>query len=121
MKLFNPIILLLVLLATGCAKHLESINVNPNSPDHVSNPGLLLTNVIRGAANTHFDRSFDRGSVANMPCPRATGIRSSAPAEPASPSAARTCAMRVRICSSSSCHCAVRLLSSSTSRTAAAP
>ena len=64
MKLFTPIILLFVLLAAGCAKHLESINTNPNSPDKVSNPGLLLTNVIRSAVNTNFDRSYDRGSVA---------------------------------------------------------
>ncbi len=64
MTKFKPIIFLAVLFLSACTKDFEEINTNPNSPDKVSNPGVLFTNAIRGAVNSNFEHSFNRGSIA---------------------------------------------------------
>lgn len=53
-----------LLLAASCTHNFDDINTNPNLPDRVTNPGLLLPQVIRGAFNDNLTNSFDRGSVA---------------------------------------------------------
>ncbi|MCO5234864.1 MAG: SusD/RagB family nutrient-binding outer membrane lipoprotein [Chitinophagaceae bacterium] len=61
----NKLILFAALFfLAGCTKNFDEINSNPNNPDKISNPGVLLTNVIRGAVNTSFGNSFNRGSIA---------------------------------------------------------
>ena len=64
MTKFKPIIFLAVLFLSACTKEFEQINTNPNSPDKVNNPGVLFTNAIRGAVNSNFEHSFNRGSIA---------------------------------------------------------
>ena len=64
MKKLSIIPVLILLLSFSCTNDFEEINTNPNSPDEVSNPGLLLPNVIRSAVNRNFESSYDRGSVA---------------------------------------------------------
>lgn len=64
MKKFNIIIVIALLFVTGCTKDFDSINTNPNSPDQLTSPGLLLPNVIRSAVNSHLMNSYNRGSVA---------------------------------------------------------
>lgn len=64
MKQTYYIFCLLLLLLGGCTKDFDEINTNPNSPDKISNPGLLLPNIIRSAANNNLSNAFDRGSIA---------------------------------------------------------
>jgi hypothetical protein len=64
MKKLSIIPVLILLLSFSCTNDFEEINTNPNSPDEVSNPGLLLPNAIRSAVNQNFESSYDRGSVA---------------------------------------------------------
>lgn len=64
MKKSSFILCFAMLLAVSCTKDFEEINTNPNSPDKVTNVGLLLPNVIRSAVNNHFDNSYSRGSIA---------------------------------------------------------
>jgi len=64
MKRIQLILCTLILLLSACTKDFEEINTNPNSPDRITNPGLLLTNIIRSAANNNLNNSFDRGSIA---------------------------------------------------------
>ena len=67
MKKFRSIIYLALILLASCTKNFEAINTNPNSPDKVSNPGLLLPNAIRSSINRHLYNSYARGSiVANL-------------------------------------------------------
>lgn len=67
MKKLTTLILFAALLMAGCTKHFEGINTNPNSPDAVTNPGLLLPNVIRSSVNSELYSSYARGSiVANL-------------------------------------------------------
>ncbi len=61
----NKIILFVILFfLAGCTKNFDEINTNPNNPDKVNNPGVLLTNVIRASVNASFANSFNRGSIA---------------------------------------------------------
>jgi len=64
MKKLSYILFFVLLLGISCTGDFEEINTNPNSPDKVTNVGLLLPNVIRGAVNNHLDNSYTRGSVA---------------------------------------------------------
>ncbi|WP_069659000.1 SusD/RagB family nutrient-binding outer membrane lipoprotein [Arcticibacter eurypsychrophilus] len=64
MKRKHIILCTLIILLSACTKNFEQINTNPNSPDQITNPGLLLTNIIRSVANNNLSNSFDRGSVA---------------------------------------------------------
>lgn len=64
MKKLSYILIFVLLTVASCTKDFEEINTNPNSPDKVSNAGLLLPNLIRGAVNNHLDNSYTRGSIA---------------------------------------------------------
>ncbi len=64
MKKLKYISLLLLLFAVGCTNDFEKINTNPNSPDEVTNVGLLLPNVIRSSVNRNYVASYDRGGIA---------------------------------------------------------
>ncbi|WP_221390332.1 SusD/RagB family nutrient-binding outer membrane lipoprotein [Dyadobacter sp. NIV53] len=64
MKKLSFIPILILLLVAGCTKDFEEINTNPNSPDKVTNVGLLLPNAIRSAVNRNYESSYDRGSIA---------------------------------------------------------
>src|SRR5690554_3946660 len=64
MKKITPILLVTFFLIVGCTQNFDEINTNPNSPDKLSNPGVLFTNAIRGAVNNHFEHSYNRGSIA---------------------------------------------------------
>ena len=61
-------ILIIILSATltfvSCTEDFEVINTNPNAADRVSDPSLLLPNIIRGTANNSWDDSFDRFAIA---------------------------------------------------------
>jgi len=64
MKRIANILFLGLLLVAGCTQNFDEINTNPNSPDRLANPGVLFTNVIRGAINNNFEHSYNRGSIA---------------------------------------------------------
>jgi len=64
MKKFIPVLLLATLIMAGCTKNFDSINTNPNSPDKVTNVGLLLPSAMRNAFNSNFYNSYARGSIA---------------------------------------------------------
>lgn len=64
MKKFSYILFFVLLLGVSCTNDFDKINTNPNSPDKVTNVGLLLPNVIRSSVNNHFDNSYTRGSIA---------------------------------------------------------
>lgn len=64
MKKITSVLLVAFLLMAGCTQNFEEINTNPNSPDRLSNPGVLFTNVIRGSINNNFEHSYNRGSIA---------------------------------------------------------
>ncbi|WEK34299.1 MAG: SusD/RagB family nutrient-binding outer membrane lipoprotein [Candidatus Pseudobacter hemicellulosilyticus] len=59
---FRYVLLLLVL--GSCTKDFEEMNTNPNRPDQLTDPGLLLPDLIRSVANKNLDNSFDRGAIA---------------------------------------------------------
>ncbi len=52
MKKVNRIILLFPVLffITGCDKDFEAINTNPQAINTISDPGLLLTNILRNTS-----------------------------------------------------------------------
>jgi hypothetical protein len=47
----------------SCTTDFESINTNPNETDNITNPGLLLPNIIRSCADELWSASFTRGTV----------------------------------------------------------
>lgn len=51
------------LIATGCSNDFEEINTNPNQPEKLSTPGLLLPAIIRGAMNDSYTGSWRRGNI----------------------------------------------------------
>lgn len=53
-----------VLILFSCTKDFEEINTNPNQADRVSDPRLLLPNIIRITANRSWENSFNRTSIA---------------------------------------------------------
>lgn len=52
-----------VLLIFSCTNNFEEINTNPNEPDDITDPGLLLSAIIRKDADAVFHLSFSRGTV----------------------------------------------------------
>ncbi len=64
MKKLKFIPLVATLFAISCTKNFDAINTNPNSPDKLTNIGLLLPNVIRSSVNSSFYNSYARGDVA---------------------------------------------------------
>lgn len=54
---------ILNLLAVGCTEDFEEINTNPNAPEQLSNPGLLLPALLRSAMNDHYTGSWRRGAI----------------------------------------------------------
>ncbi|MDN5210437.1 SusD/RagB family nutrient-binding outer membrane lipoprotein [Fulvivirgaceae bacterium BMA12] len=65
-KIFNKSILLVVILnlmAIGCTEDFEEINTNPNQPDQLSNPGLLLPEIVRASMDDYYTGSWRRGNV----------------------------------------------------------
>jgi len=67
MKKLSYISFLVLLLSVSCTNDFEEINTNPNSPDVVTNVGLLLPNAIRSAVNRSYSSAYDRGGiVANL-------------------------------------------------------
>jgi len=51
------------LLLTGCTKDFEDINKNPNAPEEVTSPQLLLPAIIKNATKSHFYSSMTRGNI----------------------------------------------------------
>lgn len=64
MKKLQILLCLGIVLLVGCTKNFDEINTNPNQPDKITNPGVLLTNVIRGSVNSSFGNSYTRGVIA---------------------------------------------------------
>jgi hypothetical protein len=50
-------------LTFSCTEGFEEINTNPNEPDKVTDPGLLLPTIIWDLADNNWDNGFDRGAV----------------------------------------------------------
>jgi hypothetical protein len=57
------ICLLTSFVIVSCTKDFEDINTNPNETDNITNPGLLLPNIIRSNADALWSASFSRGTV----------------------------------------------------------
>ncbi|MFZ6014568.1 MAG: SusD/RagB family nutrient-binding outer membrane lipoprotein, partial [Bacteroidota bacterium] len=57
------LILITCIALTSCKQDFEEINTNPNQPQAISSPSVLLPSVIKNIANDHFEGSFRRGSV----------------------------------------------------------
>ena len=64
MKKLTYISFLALLLNFSCTNDFEEINTNPNSPDVVTNVGLLLPNAMRSAINRSYSSAYDRGGIA---------------------------------------------------------
>ena len=66
-KIYNTLIVGLsaVIFLISCTKDFEEINTNPNEADRVTDPALLLPNIIRETANNSWDDSFDRFAIAS--------------------------------------------------------
>ena len=52
-----------VLINVSCTDNFSEINTNPNSPDRIEDPSLLLAKIIEDIANENWDNSFDRGAI----------------------------------------------------------
>lgn len=52
-----------IFITISCTDNFEEINTNPNAPDRIDNPSLLLAEIIKGLANENWNNSFDRGAV----------------------------------------------------------
>lgn len=63
MTIYRFNILFLFILLFGCTKNFEEINTNPNSPEKITNPGVLFTNIIKGSINDNFNNSYRMGVV----------------------------------------------------------
>ena len=50
-------------IAGACTTDFEEINTNPNATENITNPGLLLPNIIRSGADNLWNSSWDRGAV----------------------------------------------------------
>jgi len=65
-KTINKSIILIVLfnlVAFSCTDNFEEINTNPNAPDNLSSPGLLLPTILRASMEDYFTGSWRRGNV----------------------------------------------------------
>ncbi|MCO5239447.1 MAG: SusD/RagB family nutrient-binding outer membrane lipoprotein [Chitinophagaceae bacterium] len=63
MKKYKPVIFFFFLFLVSCTKDFEEINSNPNSPEKITTPGVLFTNVIRGSVNDNFSSSYRMGVI----------------------------------------------------------
>lgn len=52
-----------VLITVSCTKDFEEINTNPNDPDRLTDPSLLLAKIIEDLSNDNWENSFDRGAI----------------------------------------------------------
>ena len=57
------LIIAFTLIAFSCTQDFEEINTNPNAPDKLSNPGLLLPTILRESMDDYFTGSWRRGNV----------------------------------------------------------
>ncbi|HRN55240.1 MAG TPA: SusD/RagB family nutrient-binding outer membrane lipoprotein [Agriterribacter sp.] len=64
MKKYKPFIFLSFLFLVSCTKDFEEINSNPNSPEKITAPGVLFTNIIRGSVNDNLSSSYRMGVIA---------------------------------------------------------
>jgi hypothetical protein len=64
MKKYKSVIFLSFLFLVSCTKDFEEINSNPNSPEKITTPGVLFTNIIRGSVNDNFSSSYRMGVIA---------------------------------------------------------
>ena len=55
--------MLVLSVTAACTDEFEEINTNPNVPESVNNPGLLLPSVIRSTLNDHYTGSWRRGAI----------------------------------------------------------
>ncbi len=64
-KVYTFLILGFSALLTGisCTDNFEDINTNPNAPDRIEDPSLLLAEIIKDLANENWNNSFDRGAI----------------------------------------------------------
>ncbi len=63
--IIKSILLLVVciLLSVSCTDDFQEINTNPNAPEQLSNPGLLLPALLRSAMNDHYTGSWRRADI----------------------------------------------------------
>src|SRR5690606_38955627 len=54
---------ILNLITVGCTDDFEEINTNPNAPEQLSNPGLLLPALLRSAMEDHYRGAWNRGTI----------------------------------------------------------
>lgn len=69
MTLLRSSVLLLfvaVVIGTGCSDHLASINENPNAPERIEEPALLLTQSSLAASRTVTSAAFENGNLAGQ-------------------------------------------------------
>ena len=62
----NKLIILIVLfnlVTFSCTNNFEEINTNPNAPENLTNPGLLLPTILRGSMEDYFTGSWRRGNI----------------------------------------------------------
>ncbi|MDH5604198.1 MAG: SusD/RagB family nutrient-binding outer membrane lipoprotein [Cyclobacteriaceae bacterium] len=57
------VVICLTILPFSCTKDFEELNNNPNVPESVDNPGLLLTDVIRGSMDNLYTGAWRRGNI----------------------------------------------------------
>ena len=57
------IVFVLSLVVSGCDENFEEINTNPNQPEKISNPGLLLPQIIRGSMRDSYNGAWNRGNI----------------------------------------------------------
>ena len=57
------IVFVLSFVVSGCDENFEEINTNPNQPEKISNPGLLLPQIIRGSMRDSYNGAWNRGNI----------------------------------------------------------
>lgn len=65
-KLYIKFILIFIvfnLVVSGCTNDFEEINTNPNQPEKLTNPGLLLPGIIRGSFRDSYNGAWNRGNM----------------------------------------------------------
>jgi hypothetical protein len=50
-------------VVSGCDEDFAEINNNPNQPESLSNPGLLLPQIIRGSMRDSYNGAWNRGNI----------------------------------------------------------
>ncbi|CAN5280430.1 SusD/RagB family nutrient-binding outer membrane lipoprotein [soil metagenome] len=63
-KIFKiSLLMTIVFVINACNKDFEEINVNPNEPESVTNPALLLPGILRNSMNNHYQGAWNRGTI----------------------------------------------------------